>query len=163
MEIEPVQRGTFRPKLQQMVDGLDPKTVLLVTRQAFSFLAPAHKDNGSSPDTQKILLQCGSFRKALEILTGLSGVGPATASAILCAYAPSLAPFFADDAAQSVLPSLKIAYTAPYYIRYATAIWEKACELNEGIYDPSAVRFTAHDVEKALWSDALSQKFGIEG
>jgi DNA uptake protein ComE-like DNA-binding protein len=35
--------------------------------------------------------------KAVSELTVLKGVGPATASAVLAAYAPDLAPFMSDE------------------------------------------------------------------
>ena len=47
--------------------------------------------------TQKGFQSLPDISKALSELTVLKGVGPATASAILAAYAPDVAPFMSDE------------------------------------------------------------------
>ncbi|KAG0009106.1 hypothetical protein BGZ80_002732 [Entomortierella chlamydospora] len=89
----------------------------------------------------------------------LKGVGPATASAILCAGAPDSVPFMADETMDSVPGLGAIAYTIPYYLKFATKVIEKADELkakgSKSVNSP-------HLVEKALWTDYMIDKYGIE-
>ncbi|KAF9191440.1 hypothetical protein BGZ49_003545 [Haplosporangium sp. Z 27] len=89
----------------------------------------------------------------------LKGVGPATASAILCAGAPNAVPFMADETMDSVPGLGTIAYTIPYYIKFATKVIEKADELKS---KGSTLVNTPHLVEKALWTEYMMKKYGIE-
>lgn len=66
-----------RPRLQGFVDSLDEAQVESASRKAF----------GALPD----------LAKAVGELTVLKGVGPATASAVLAAYAPESAAFMSDE------------------------------------------------------------------
>ncbi|KAG2692434.1 hypothetical protein I3843_08G053500 [Carya illinoinensis] len=70
-------RGKWRPRLLDFVSSLDEALVKSTSQKAFQSL----------PDVSK----------AVSELTVLKGVGPATASAILAAYAPDLAPFMSDE------------------------------------------------------------------
>lgn len=70
-------RGKWRPRLLSFVSSLDDAVVRDASRKAFA----------SFPDVSK----------AISELTVLKGVGPATASAVLAAYAPDLAPFMSDE------------------------------------------------------------------
>jgi hypothetical protein len=45
----------------------------------------------------KVFAALPDLRKAISELTVLKGVGPATASAVLTAYAPDVAPFMSDE------------------------------------------------------------------
>jgi 3-methyladenine DNA glycosylase/8-oxoguanine DNA glycosylase len=65
------------------VKGLDDAVVESASRKAFAAL----------PD----------LRTAITELTVLKGVGPATASAVLAAYAPDVAPFMSDEVSLGVL------------------------------------------------------------
>lgn len=47
--------------------------------------------------SQKAFQALPDILKAVSELTVLKGVGPATASAILAAYAPEVAPFMSDE------------------------------------------------------------------
>lgn len=66
-----------RPRLLEYVSSLDGTLVKSASQKAFQSL----------PD----------ISKAVSELTVLKGVGPATASAILAAYAPDIAPFMSDE------------------------------------------------------------------
>lgn len=66
-----------RPRLMDFVKGLDDAVVESASRKAFAAL----------PD----------LKRAITELTVLKGVGPATASAVLAAYAPDVAPFMSDE------------------------------------------------------------------
>ncbi|XP_039020827.1 uncharacterized protein LOC120152738 isoform X2 [Hibiscus syriacus] len=70
-------RGKWRPRLLDFVSSLDDSSVKSASQKAFHSL----------PDTSK----------AISELTVLKGVGPATASAVLAAYAPETAPFMSDE------------------------------------------------------------------
>lgn len=66
-----------RPRLLDFVSSLAEDVVKSASQKAFQSL----------PD----------ISKAISELTVLKGVGPATASAILAAYAPEVAPFMSDE------------------------------------------------------------------
>lgn len=70
-------RGKWRPRLLDFVSSLDVDVVKTASQKAF----------GSLPDVSK----------AVKELSVLKGVGPATASAVLAAYAPDVAPFMSDE------------------------------------------------------------------
>ena len=81
-------------------------------------------------------------RRPVDTIAELAGVGPATASALLCAVRPDLYPFF-DDLVARQIPGLgAVKYTGPYYAKYAEALHDKA----------AALGLTAHDVAQALWA-----------
>lgn len=67
----------LRPRLLDFVSALDEAVVKSASQKAFQAL----------PD----------ISKAISELTVLKGVGPATASAVLAAYAPDVAPFMSDE------------------------------------------------------------------
>lgn len=66
-----------RPGLQGMVGGLQAKAVEEASSKAFAAM----------PD----------IKEALKEMTVLRGVGPATASALLAAHSPSVAPIMSDE------------------------------------------------------------------
>lgn len=65
------------------VSSLDDAVVRSASEKAFQYL----------PD----------ISKAISELTVLKGVGPATASAVLAAFAPDIAPFMSDEVILSLL------------------------------------------------------------
>lgn len=125
-------RGKWRPRLLDFVSSLDEALVKSASQKAFQSL----------PD----------ISKAISELTVLKGVGPATASALLAAYAPDVAPFMSDEAMVAALGNSKD-YTLKQYLVFADKLQNKARELSvEGdSYTPS-------DVERALWSSAVGTK-----
>lgn len=90
-----------------------------------------------------------NLSKAISELTVLKGVGPATASAVLAAYAPDTAPFMSDEAMIAALGNSK-EYTLKQYLLFAEKLQEKSKELSV-----QGEAFTASDVERALWSCAI--------
>ncbi|KAL6578458.1 hypothetical protein OROMI_010786 [Orobanche minor] len=125
-------RGKWRPRLLSFVSSLDDAVVRDASRKAFSSL----------PDVSKVVKE----------LTVLKGVGPATASAVLAAYSPEVAPFMSDEAMMAVIGDTKD-YSLKRYLVFAERMQAKAKELSS-----SDDLFTASDVEKALWSCALGAK-----
>jgi hypothetical protein len=80
----------------------------------------------------------------IAALAKLAGVGPATASAVAAAAAPTVYPFF-DELVAAQVPTLgKVAWTLGYYGRYAEALRGRAEALGEG--------WTPVMVERALWA-----------
>jgi hypothetical protein len=77
-------------------------------------------------------------------LATLKGVGPATASAVAAAAAPTMYPFF-DELVAAQIPGLgAVAWTLGYYARYAGALRERAAKLGK--------QWTPVMVERALWA-----------
>ncbi|WOK95591.1 hypothetical protein Cni_G04298 [Canna indica] len=127
-----LSRGKWRPRLLDFVSSLDEALVESASRKAFAAL----------PD----------LSKAVSELTVLKGVGPATASAVLAAYAPDVAPFMSDEGMMAAMGNVK-EYTLKQYLAYANKVQMKAKELSvEGDC------FTPSDVERALWSSAVGSK-----
>lgn len=86
--------------------------------------------------------------KAVAAVSALGGVGPATASAVLAILAPERFPFFDEIVTGQVAPHVegmgRIAWTAPYYRKYAAALIARAAALADGWH--------ATMVERALWA-----------
>ncbi len=124
-----MKRGIWRERNRLLVAGNSPAMVRKTSRQAFAAV----------PD----------LRKPVSILSGLAGVGPATASAVLAGSSPALFPFFDELVAQQIPDLGAVSFTAGYYQRYAAALRERAARLNE-----HCVPFvwTAHAVSQALWA-----------
>ncbi|KAI3409027.1 uncharacterized protein J3R85_019821 [Psidium guajava] len=127
-------RGKWRPRLVEFVSSLDEETVESSSRKAF----------GSLPDVSK----------AVSALTVLKGVGPATASAVLAAYAPDVAPFMSDEAMVAALGHSKD-YSLKQYLLFVEKLQAKAKELST-----EGQLFTPSDIERALWSSAIEAKLG---
>ncbi|KQK13411.1 uncharacterized protein LOC100823325 [Brachypodium distachyon] len=127
-----LSRGKWRPRLMDFVKSLDDSVVESASRKAFAAL----------PD----------LSKAITELTVLKGVGPATASAVLAAYAPDVAPFMSDEAMVAALGNTK-EYTLKQYLALAEKLQTKAEELSVG-----EESFTPSDVERALWSSTVASK-----
>lgn len=125
-------RGKWRPRLLNFVSSLSDDVVKSASQKAFLAL----------PD----------ITKAVNELTILKGVGPATASAILAAYAPDIAPFMSDEAMEAAIGNSKD-YTLKNYVTFAAKLQEKAKDLTT-VGNP----FTPSDVERALWSSAVANK-----
>ncbi|KAL9450192.1 hypothetical protein AB3S75_012009 [Citrus x aurantiifolia] len=125
-------RGKWRPRLLDFVSSLDDSSVKSASEKAFKSL----------PD----------LTKAVSELTVLKGVGPATASAVLAAYAPDVAPFMSDEAMGAALGHSKD-YSLKQYLLFADKLQAKAKEL---VSEENS--FTPSDVERALWSSAIGLK-----
>lgn len=124
-----MRRGVWRERNRRLVGGNPPELVIELSRKAFAEV----------PD----------LRKPISTLSQLAGVGPATASAVLAAYAPGVYPFF-DEVVADQIPSLgDVAFTAKYYTAYAEAIRERAAELTVICPHKS---WAPHEVDQALWA-----------
>ena len=119
-----MKRGAWRARNLVLVRGNDAAEVERASREAFA--------------------QMPEPRKPVARLADLAGVGPATASAVLAAVRPDLYPFFDEDVAVQIPDLGPVAFTMPYYLRYATRLKERAAQLG----DP----WTAHAAGQALWA-----------
>jgi hypothetical protein len=126
-----MKRGVWRERNRLLVAGNSPATVKSTSQKAFAAV----------PDV----------RRPVSLFSDLSGVGPATASAVLAAYAPALFPFFDELVAQQIPDLGTVAFTAAYYQRYATALRTRAARLNA---QGTPCEWTAHAAGLALWAAA---------
>lgn len=127
-------RGEWRPRNLGLAQSADPNEVEAATREAFRL----------APDP----------RRPLTRLSKLPGIGPATASAVLAAYAPDVYPFF-DDFAPLQVPGLgELKYTAGYYAAYAERLRQRAAELRAAATPETSPPggWTAHACAQALWA-----------
>jgi hypothetical protein len=135
-----MKRGVWRERNRLLVIGNDPQLVKQTSINAFAEV----------PDP----------RRPVDMFSNLEGVGPATSSGVLAAFAPKFYPFFDELVARQIPRLGEVAFTAPYYQRYSAALRERADELNEVCKHRE---WTANDVSQALWSNsggkaALKQK-----
>ncbi|KAF9100475.1 hypothetical protein BGX27_000394 [Mortierella sp. AM989] len=135
-----LKASKFRPSLAKLAASNADTDVKNISQEAFK-LVPSN------------------LKAAITKIAELKGVGPATASAILCAGAPDSVPFMADETMDSVPGLGTIAYTIPYYLKFAAKVIEKANELKT---KGSKTVNSPHLVEKALWTDYMMKKYGIE-
>jgi hypothetical protein len=123
--MEDVARCLARAQ-SRAVRGNDPSIVETTSAEAFA-LAP----HPTAP---------------IKALAELAGVGPATASAAAAAASPAHYPFFDELVAAQIPRAGPVAFTLPYYARYADALRERASQLGG--------RWTPVLVERALWARA---------
>lgn len=131
-------RGKFRPRLTQLVQTNTSEAVKEVTCNAFKCL----------PDV----------KLAITELTTLKAVGPATASAILCAGCHKV-PFMADAAIQAIPGFGKIDYTLKFYLQYLDKI--RSCLKNLLKKDPKG-EWNEHKIELCLWTHVVGQRYAPE-
>jgi hypothetical protein len=81
----------------------------------------------------------------IATLATLAGVGPATASAAVAAFAPETYPFFDELVAEQVPTLGPVKWTLGYYVKYADALRARAAELGDA--------WTPVQVERALWAN----------
>lgn len=121
-----MRRGVWRGRNLALVRQNAAETVERTSRAAFALV----------PDV----------RKPVATLAELDGVGVATASAVLAALRPDVYPFF-DELIANAVPGLgAVAFTLPYYLRYAERLRERATRLGPP--------WTPHAVGQALWAAA---------
>ena len=125
-------RGKFRPKLQAYVDSLSSVTVVSASRAAFKFAST------------------GKIKEALDAMSKpLVGVGPATASAVLAAFDPSI-PFMSDEAL-ALLGGTPM-YSLAEGVELASALWTIAGRLQDLEPPTSSRKWTAQAVQEAVWA-----------
>ncbi|KAG0068538.1 hypothetical protein BGZ89_004524 [Linnemannia elongata] len=135
-----LKRGKYRPALAKMVAEHADAVVRRTSQEAFDIISSKN-----------------DLKAAISKMSELKGVGPATASAILCAGAPDKVPFMADESVDSVPGLGKIAYNLAYYLKFASKVIDKAAQLKKA---GSKVN-SPHLVELALWADMMTDKFNL--
>eukprot|EP00117_Sycon_ciliatum_P035431 scpid100915/ scgid26864/ len=135
-------RGKFRPRLAQLIQENTSESIETCTRDAFT-----------AYDKDKDLAA------AIQKLSSLKAVGPATASAVMACRFPESCPFMADESVTGAMPGIAIQYTHKGYMAYASKVTFKARRLRA---QDKSHRWTAHDVELALWTDSLAKTLGVE-
>ncbi|CAI7842108.1 unnamed protein product [Closterium sp. NIES-54] len=160
-------RGKWRPRLLDFVKHLDPNVVQAASSRAFAALAPYHTlttpgGSGSGSGAHSEADVEASLKAAVTELSTLKGVGAATASAVLAAFAPEIAPFMSDEAMVAALGDCKD-YSLRRYLVFAKAMREKASGLNRledktaqvGATDSATVGAEGQaEQDCALWSSS---------
>ncbi|KAL9089903.1 MAG: hypothetical protein Q9159_002260 [Coniocarpon cinnabarinum] len=105
-----LKHGKFRPRLLELVQGNSDDLVRSKSTEAFIDVSMCNRHSREQGDTelssdyhfygQKGPRRDPSLASAIRTLTGLAGVGFATASLILSVYDPRALPFFSDELAQ---------------------------------------------------------------
>ncbi|OQR98253.1 hypothetical protein ACHHYP_08915 [Achlya hypogyna] len=123
-----LSKGKWRPRLQAFVDALSDDEVQSTSSKAFVAIAD------------------GQLKEAIAAISELKGVGPATASAVLAAFDSSV-PFMGDEALNALAKTIGARqYTLPHFLRFATALRERASVLGAS--------WTAQAVQRTLWLEA---------
>jgi hypothetical protein len=136
-------RGVWRERNRYLISQNTAEKVEEVSRLAFS----AVRGTALADDSQV------DHGKPIKILSGLSGVGPATASAVIAAYAPSIYPFFDELVAEQIAGLGPVAFTARYYAAYSAELRNRASMLNSACTDTEHNwKWTAQDVAQAMWA-----------
>ena len=133
-------------KHEELVKLTEWKMARGVWRQRNLILVRSNAPDLVEKTSQDALSNIPDAKKPISILSRLSGVGPATASAVVAAAAPDRYPFFDDLVAAQIDGIGKIAYTSAFYGRYSEAIRSRAGRLGAG--------WTPAMVERALWANA---------
>jgi hypothetical protein len=147
-------RGWFRPMLMDFAKSNAEELVNEKCRDAFLKISNCIQDVDDAKQARqnkgKLL---GCLKEAIDVLSSLKGVGPATASAILSAAFDDV-PFMADEAVMQVLSSKsKLKYTAQEYSEFA----EKIIEAYKADEDSS--RFgglSFRDMSDAMWASSYA-------
>jgi hypothetical protein len=129
-------RGVWRARNLHLARSNDAAAVEAASRAAFAAI----------PDE----------RKPVKLLGELSGVGPATVSAVLAAVRPDRYPFFDDVVAMQVPGLTASAFSLKEYVAYAAALRERAAVLARAC----GAEWTAQRVGLALWAHAGGKAAG---
>lgn len=141
-------RGKFRPGLLNYAKGHTDEAVRQCTGKALAELAA-----GQQVPTQD------AVQAAVQELTKLKGVGPATATAVLAAADPSV-PFMSDEVLVAVLGSTPKQYTWKTYQPVLEGVRDKAAQLSQG--STSDQVWTAAEVERSLYCAAVRDKLNAQ-
>lgn len=133
-----MKRGDWREYNRIRIVETDAR---IVKKAAQDALTLARDLDGDIPTASK------EYKKPVQILCELDGVGPATASAVLAPLRPDLYPFFDEWIGKQIEGLGKVAFTPSYYCKYADALRTKAAELKKRCGD----NWNAQEVGQALW------------
>ncbi|KAG7302830.1 hypothetical protein JYU34_012810 [Plutella xylostella] len=125
-------RGKFYPQLSYLIKVNTPRAVMAETKKAFKKLP--------------------NIESAMTALSNLKGVGTATASALLAAASPEIAPFMADECVQAIPEMEGSDYTAKEYLNFVNHIKSVCDRLNKEQNGCGDNKWSPHNVELALWT-----------
>jgi len=121
-------RGKMRP-LQKLVESNSDESVQSASKRSFSEA------------------KAGYWKRALQSLMALRGVGPATASAILAPLFPKILPFMSDECLEAARPGGCRDYTIMAYEEMRDELVSKAASIGAD--------WTAEQVGKAVWATSV--------
>lgn len=124
-------RGRFYPQLSYLIKVNTPRAVMQETKKAFKKLP--------------------NIESAMTALSNLKGVGTATASALLAAASPEIAPFMADECLQAIPEMDGSDYTAKEYLNFVKHI-KSVCDRLNKEQNGCGKKWSPHMVELALWT-----------
>ncbi|KAG6445841.1 uncharacterized protein LOC115440723 isoform X2 [Manduca sexta] len=124
-------RGRFYPQLSYLIKVNTPRAVMQETKKAFRKLP--------------------NIESAMTALSNLKGVGTATASALLAAASPEIAPFMADECLQAIPEMEGSDYTAREYLNFVNHI-KNVCDRLNKEQNGCGKKWSPHMVELALWT-----------
>lgn len=91
-------------------------------------------------ETKKAFRKLPNIESAMTALSNLKGVGTATASALLAAASPDIAPFMADECLQAIPEMEGSDYTAKEYLNFVNHI-KTVCDRLNKVSEVSFVPF----------------------
>lgn len=133
-----MKRGDWREPNRLRIANTDARVIKKAAQDALTL---ARELDAAVPTASK------EYKKPIQILCELDGVGPATASAVLVPLRPDLYPFFDEWIGKQIEGLGKVAFTPSYYWKYADALRGKAAELRKKCGDA----WNAQEVGQALW------------
>ncbi|KAG6009745.1 hypothetical protein E4U21_001494 [Claviceps maximensis] len=94
-----LRHGKFRPTLMSLVTSNDAQTTKAIISSAIkTYRASISRQAQQQTEQQQQQQNGNAAQKALDVLTKLRGIGPATASLLLSVHDPERAVFFSDEA-----------------------------------------------------------------
>eukprot|EP00903_Cladosiphon_okamuranus_P018270 g16807.t1 len=147
--------GAMRPSLLAYAKEQNAVKVQAKSREAFEHLllhsSSSSSSMSSSPSSSVVRVPPDAVKMAVKALSAdLRGVGPATASAVLCALCGGC-PFDADEVIDAVKRTGKRDYSLKEYLEVHEALDAKASSLG--------APWDAERCRKALWSRAMHSRF----
>jgi hypothetical protein len=133
-------KGKARPALWGHLRGNSDSDVQSASKSSFQKSSKAalnENDDGSG---------------AIAALCKLRGVGPATASAVLSVYQPSLFAFMDDEVIEALITDKKRGYTPKIFLEMNGKCCDLATKLNSNASDNSNECWTPARVGCALWT-----------
>lgn len=102
-------------------------------------------------ETKKAFRKLPNIESAMTALSNLKGVGTATASALLAAASPEIAPFMADECIQAIPEMEGSDYTAKEYLNFVKHI-RNVCDRLNKVRDTWKYCFNLNYVEKYFYN-----------
>ncbi|XP_077296931.1 protein amun isoform X2 [Arctopsyche grandis] len=127
-------RGKFYPQLSYLVKVNTPRAVAQTTKKAFRKMP--------------------NIEAALTALNNLKGVGTSTASALLAAAGPDIAPFMAEECLKAIPEMEGSDFTTKEYLNFVTHIRNTCDRLNKE-QNGGVRKWSPHNVELAIWAHCV--------